>query len=232
MIVDRYDPEMLWYADDVFTINKGWILRYRDLMKKRNIRRPFETITREDRLDETTVSALAEMGCRRLWVGSESGSQRVLDAMERRTDAARVREMVHLLRRYGIESGLFIMLGYETEEIADIEETVAHVKAANPDVFLTTLAYPIKGTPYYDAVEERVRADEPWRLGSDRNLIVTGRRSRRFYAYANRWMVSEVSRHRFRMNGGASPVRRAKAYVNAKVGRVGMWMTRNEVERG
>jgi radical SAM superfamily enzyme YgiQ (UPF0313 family) len=228
---DRYRPDLLWFADDVFTISKRWIQEYRDLAVAEGLVIPFETISREDRLDEETVRALADLGCWRLWIGSESGSQRVLDAMDRRTDAARVREMVHLLRRHGIQTGMFIMLGYEGEEVRDLEETVTHLKAAAPDTFLTTLAYPIKGTPYHERVADRVIAAGDWESSSDRELTVAGRRSRRFYDHANRWMTSEVTHHQLRARPAPRRVPRlVKSYVSARVGRVGMWLTRNQLE--
>jgi anaerobic magnesium-protoporphyrin IX monomethyl ester cyclase len=231
-ILETYRPDMLWYADDVFTIHPRWVFAYRDELRRRAIRIPFETISREDRLDEEIVRSLAEMGCFRLWIGSESGSQRVLDAMQRRTDASRVREMVHLLQKYGIQAGLFIMLGYEGETTADLEATAEHLKAANPDLFLTTLAYPIKGTPYYQQVAERVISLKPWDQGSDRDLTVAGRHSRRFYAFANRWLVSQLAWRQSR-NGGAPSYRHlAKAFVNAQLGRLGMRLTQREVEVG
>ncbi|MDQ7029323.1 MAG: radical SAM protein [Ardenticatenia bacterium] len=234
LILETYRPDMVWYADDVFTIHRRWFFAYAEELKRRGLRVPFETISREDRLDEEVVRTLAEMGCFRLWVGSESGSQRVLDAMQRRTDAARVREMVHLLQRYGIEAGLFIMLGYEGETWEDIEATVAHLKAANPDVFLTTVAYPIKGTPYYESVADRIIPLKPWDEGSDRDLTVAGRHSRRFYAFATRWMVGEVTAHRLRQRANGSwhdRVRAARALMSANIGRLGMWLTRHERER-
>ena len=231
-ILETYHPDMLWYADDVFTIHRRWFFAYADELRRRGIRIPFETISREDRLDEQVIRALAEMGCFRLWIGSESGSQRVLDAMQRRTDAVRVREMVHLLKKYGIQTGMFIMLGYEGETMADLEATAEHLKAANPDLFLTTVAYPIKGTPYYRQVADRVIPLKPWDQGSDRDLTVAGRHSRRFYAFANRWLVGQVAWHRQR-NGHREGYRQmAKAFVNAHIGRLGMWLTRNEVEVG
>ena len=128
---------------------------------------PFETISREDRLNEDVVKTLAEMGCYRLWVGAESGSQRVLDAMQRRTDAVRMREMIKLLQHHGIEAGTFIMLGYDGEEPSDIAATVDHLTAALPDKLLTTVAYPIKGTPYYDQVADKVIPLKPWAEGSE-----------------------------------------------------------------
>jgi radical SAM superfamily enzyme YgiQ (UPF0313 family) len=231
-IAAAYRPDIVWYADDVFTIHRRWLLSYADELDRRGLRVPFETISREDRLNEEVVETLARMGCFRLWIGSESGSQRVLDAMERRASAERVREMVHLLQRHGIEAGMFIMLGYEGEEQADIEATVEHLKLANPDQLLTTVAYPIKGTPYYDAVADRVRPLKPWAEGSDRDLTVAGRHSRRFYRHATRWMVNEVAHHRLSREQQPTSGRRLKSLVNAKRGRLGMLLTRHQVEEG
>lgn len=232
LILDRYAPDMLWYADDVFTIHRRGFFGYAEELKRRGIRIPFETISREDRLNREVVQTLAEMGCARLWLGSESGSQRIIDAMERRIDVERTREMSHLLQQYGIEVGMFMMLGYEGEEMADIEATVEHLKASNPDVFLTTVAYPIKDTPYYASVEERIVAPGAWAERTDRDLTVAGRHSRRFYEFAVRWMVGEVNLHQLRNGRSGSYRDQVKALVSAKIGRLGMLLTRYEVERG
>jgi len=229
LIIERYAPDMLWYADDVFTIHRTWLLQYAAELARRGIRIPFETISREDRLDEEIVKTLSEMGCQRLWVGAESGSQRILDAMKRRTDAQRVPEVVALLRRHGIETGMFIMLGYDGEEVTDLEDTVRMLKRADPDVFLTTVAYPIAGTPYAATVSDRIVPLKEWAAGSDRDRTVAGRHSRRFYSYATRWMVGEVGVHQERRRGG-DPRRMAKAYLNARLGRLGMRLTQTEVE--
>lgn len=232
LILEAYRPDMIWYADDVFTIHPRWLFAYADELKRRGMRVPFETISREDRLDEKIIRTLAEMGCFRLWIGSESGSQRVLDAMQRRTDAGRVREMVRLLQKNGIQAGMFIMLGYEGETMADLDATVQHLKAANPDVFLTTVAYPIKGTPYYEQVADRVIPLKPWDQSSDRDLTVAGRHSRRFYTFANHWLVGEMAWHQQRNGARRDFQQMLKDFVNARIGRWGMWLTEREVERG
>jgi hypothetical protein len=125
---------------------------------------------------------------------------------------------------------MFIMLGYEGEEIADLEETVEHLKASNPHVFLTTVAYPIKGTPYYAEVESRIISDKAWEERTDRDLSVAGRRSQRFYRFATRWMVNEVALHKAQRHGDASPARRFKLALNARIGRIGMELTKNSTE--
>ena len=219
-IVARYRPERLWYVDDVFTIHHGFLLEYAKVMARRGLRVPFECISRADRINEAAAEALARLGCARLWIGSESGSQRVLDAMDRRVTVEQVQQACRLLRARGIEVGMFIMLGYAGEEPSDLEATVAHLKKAAPDVFLTTVAYPIKGTPYYDEVEGRLQEPRAWAERTDRDLVVRGRRSRLYYDFARRWMEGEVARHRHW--GAGRYWRAARAATRAGAGRLGM----------
>lgn len=226
-IVAEYNPDQLWYADDVLTIQPRWFLKYAELLAKRGLRIPFECISRADRLNEKIVDALASAGCFRLWIGAESGSQRILDAMERKTNAADIRAKSRMLQQRGISVGMFIMLGYEGEEVVDIEETVRHLKMSNPDVFLTTVAYPIKGTKYHDMVQERILTHLDWEERTDRDLNVGGRYSAEFYEHATRWMVNEVNLHKARLEGSRDFGRMAKMFVNAKRGRIGMRLTAN-----
>jgi radical SAM superfamily enzyme YgiQ (UPF0313 family) len=229
-IVETYHPDLLWYADDVFTINHKWLFEYSAEMERRGFHMPFETISREDRLNEEVIQTLARLGCYRLWIGAESGSQKILDHMKRRTNAERVRDMVHLLQKYGIEVGMFIMLGYDGEERADLEATVEHLKEAGPDTFLTTVAYPIKGTPYYTSVADKVISRTDWESGSDRDYTIAGRHTPRYYQYATRWMVSEVALHRQRHSPMRSYPRMARSFLSAKLGQVGMLLTERERE--
>ena len=227
-IVERYRPDRLWYADDVFTIHAGFLQKYADEMARRGLRVPFECISRADRIDEPVADALARLGCARLWIGSESGSERVLDAMDRRVSVERVRRATRLLKARGIEVGMFIMLGYEGETRGDLEATVDHLKRAAPDVFLTTVAYPIKGTPYYDAVRDRVVRPGDWASTTDRDSTVAGRPGRRYYQFARRWMTAEVARDRHWREGRY--LRAARSAASATLGRVGMSLTERIVD--
>jgi anaerobic magnesium-protoporphyrin IX monomethyl ester cyclase len=192
-ILGRYQPEMLWFADDVFTIHHGWITEYAREMERRGLRIPFECITRADRLNAAMAETLARLGCFRVWIGSESGSQRILDAMQRGVKVEQVREAVALSKQNGIQTGMFLMWGYEGEEISDIEATVNHVKACRPDVFFTTVSYPIKGTPYFERVAPKLVNVGAWQDGTDRDVMVRGRHSRRFYHHADELLKSETA---------------------------------------
>jgi anaerobic magnesium-protoporphyrin IX monomethyl ester cyclase len=191
--IQRYSPEMLWIADDVFTIHHGWLAEYATEMKRRGIRIPFECITRADRMSDAIAALLADLACMRVWIGSESGSQRILDAMQRGVTVEQVQKAVALAKQNGIQTGMFLMWGYEGEDISDIEATVEHMKKCRPDVFFTTVSYPIKGTPYFDKVSQRLVSIRPWTQSTDRDFAVIGRHSRAFYRQADELLRSEMA---------------------------------------
>jgi radical SAM superfamily enzyme YgiQ (UPF0313 family) len=192
-ILARYSPDMLWLADDVFTIHHGWLDKYAAEMKRRGLRVPFECITRADRMTPRVAEQLAELGCSRVWIGSESGSQRILDAMERGVTVAEVQSAVGWLKQQGVQTGMFFMWGYEGEDLSDIEATYEHVKACRPDVFLTTISYPIKGTPYHDEVAAKLVMPTGWAATTDRDARIRGRHSRRFYQMADQLLRSNTA---------------------------------------
>ena len=192
-ILDRYNPDMLWIADDVFTIHHGWLYEYTAEMQRRHLRIPFECITRADRINERVAATLASLGCYRVWIGSESGSQRILDAMQRGVTVEQVRSAAALCKQQAIQVGMFLMWGYEGEQIDDIEATIDHVKQCNPDIYFTTISYPIKGTPYYDRVQPKLINICDWSHSTDREARIKGRRSREFYAHADELLKSELS---------------------------------------
>jgi anaerobic magnesium-protoporphyrin IX monomethyl ester cyclase len=193
-LVQQYRPDAAWYADDVFTIHHRWLYEYADELKRRDLRVPFETISRADRMmKEEVLETLAEMGCWRIWIGAESGSQRILDAMERGVTVEQVLFAARAAKRYGIQVGMFLMWGYEGETVDDIEATIDLVKRADPDVFLTTVAYPIKNTPYFRELGPRVVAAREWEQSTDRDYEVSGRPSRDFYREADRWLRHEAA---------------------------------------
>jgi radical SAM superfamily enzyme YgiQ (UPF0313 family) len=222
-IADRYRPDRLWYADDVFGIHRGWTLDFAAEMQRRGLHYPFECISRAERIDDAVADAFAAMGCWRVWIGSESGSQDVLDAMQRRVDVESVREAARRLKQRGIQVGLFIMLGFDGESRADLRATIDHLKQTGPDTFLTTVSYPIKGTPYYDRVADRLVARQPWHERTDRDLLIRERPGRVYYDFARRWISGEVARHEHWQKRRYARAMRAAS--SALIGRLGMSMT-------
>jgi anaerobic magnesium-protoporphyrin IX monomethyl ester cyclase len=229
-LIKRYQPQMAWMADDVFTIHHGWLFQYAAELKRRGLKLPFECISRADRLNLQVVETLAEMGCFRVWIGSESGSQRILDAMERGVTVEQVQTAVALCRSAGIQTGMFLMWGYEGEDLSDIEATVEHVKKTDPDIFFTTVAYPIKGTPYFADVAERVESAKQWSDGSDREFRVRNRHSRQFYRFADKLLRSEVELGRLGQKPDVNGASLAELRSGIAEARAGLQATIAEVE--
>jgi len=230
-ILQRYDPDLLWFADDVFTIHHGWLAQFAAEMQRRGLSIPLECISRADRINERVADLLAEMHCFRVWIGSESGSQRVLDAMHRGVTVEQVRTAIKLCKLRGIETGMFLMWGYEGEEWDDIQATIEHVKVSNPDIFLTTVSYPIRGTAYFERVQDRLVGPADWGQGSDRDFQIRGRHSRRYYQNVDRLLRAEVDLERL-MNSKSPGDEGLVAEVRQRIAQAheGMNTSEGEVE--
>ena len=193
MLKQRYQPDIMWISDDVLTINKRWTHDFVREVKARNAQHPYECLSRADLVDREILEGLRETGCFRVWYGAESGSQRVLDSMRKGTTVAQVREAARLTQEAGMQAGFFILLGYPDETTADIRATIDFLKETRPDVVGTSIAFPIKGTEFYERVETRIIPDENWSSRNQNKLLFVGKYPRIYYWFAARWLVKEVN---------------------------------------
>ena len=193
LIQEEYNPDSLWFVDDVFTISHKWLASFNDELKKQDVKINYECITRADRMNEDVIKIMKDSGCFRVWIGAESGSQRIIDAMDRRVKVEQVREMIQLSKKNGIETGTFIMLGYPGETEDDIEETIKHLKLSRPDHFTITVAYPINGTEFFQEIEARQTGDFNWDEQTDRDRDFVRTYPVKYYNYAVRRVVNEVN---------------------------------------
>ncbi len=222
-IMATWRPDQVWYADDVFTISHPWLYGYAKELKRRNLRVPFETISRADRmLKEEVLETLADMGCYRIWIGSESGSQRILDAMQRGVTVEEVAWAAKAAKRHGIEVGMFLMWGYSGEQVDDIAATVELVKQCQPDVYLTTVAYPIKNTGYFKNTAQSVVLEKEWAAATDREFRIRGRHSRRYYKQADAWLRNEVEATRIAAEDPTAAAMKRAAALSARESMLGL----------
>ncbi|MGC4041096.1 MAG: radical SAM protein [Flavobacterium sp.] len=122
MLKEQYNPDAIWFVDDVFTISHKWLTAFHEEVVKQNAQIRFECITRAERLNDEILKLLKEAGCFRIWIGAESGSQQIIDAMDRRVDVNHVKKIIQDTNALGIETGTFIMLGYPGETEKNIDE--------------------------------------------------------------------------------------------------------------
>lgn len=192
MLKQNYNTDAIWFVDDVFTVSHKWLKEFRNEVIKQDAIVPFECITRAERLNDETLQLLKEIGCFRIWIGAESGSQKIIDLMDRRVDVNLVKEMIQKTNAVGIETGTFIMVGYLGETKEDISETIHYLKEAKPTHYTITIAYPIKGTSLYYEVEDKITHQPNWETSTDREIDFKRTYSRKFYNYAVSKVVNEV----------------------------------------
>ena len=200
-LIAQYNPDALWFVDDVFTVSHKWIAAFSEEMQNRGISIPFECITRAERLNDEVLLQLKVAGCFRIWIGAESGSQRIIDLMKRQVDIDKVAEMMQLTQHHGMEAGTFIMVGYPTEKKEDIELTINYLKKANPNHFTITVAYPIKGTGLYNQIESVITQKPEWSTSTDRDIDFERTYPRKYYNHAVRRIVNEVNFHKAKIEG-------------------------------
>jgi anaerobic magnesium-protoporphyrin IX monomethyl ester cyclase len=225
----HYNFDLIWFVDDVFTISHKWLRAFRDALAQQQIRIRYECITRADRMNEEIIDLLRETGCFRVWIGAESGSQRIIDAMDRRVQVTQVRDMIQATRKANMEAGTFIMLGYPGETEADIRATLAHLKASNPDWFTITVAYPIKGTGLYEEVAPDFTHQPDWESSTDRNLDFRRSYPRPYYDFAVRWTVNSVHWHKAVLARNWHLPRNLRFGLKALLARLGMLWWRRKI---
>ncbi len=192
MLKEKYNPDAIWFVDDVFTISHKWLTAFHEEVVKQNAQIRFECITRAERLNDEILRLLKEAGCFRIWIGAESGSQKIIDLMDRRVDINHVKKMIQNTNALGIETGTFVMVGYPGETEEDIDKTIKYLKEANPTEYTITIAYPIKGTSLYTEIEDKITRAPDWETSTDREIDFKRTYSRKFYKYAVSKVVNEV----------------------------------------
>jgi len=192
MLQKDYNPDTIWFVDDVFTVSHKWIENFHEEIVKQDVKIAFECITRAERLNNEILRLLKEAGCYRIWIGAESGSQKIIDAMDRRVRVETVQKTINDANKLGIETGTFIMLGYPGEDEDDVKETIKHLIKSNPTHYTITIAYPIKGTSLYTEIEKDITVQPDWETTTDRDIDFKRTYSKKYYDFAVKHVVNEV----------------------------------------
>jgi anaerobic magnesium-protoporphyrin IX monomethyl ester cyclase len=173
--------EHVWFADDIFGFRVDWVNAFAAALRARGGGLPFTIQTRADLMSERMAAALGAAGCREAWIGAESGSQRVLDAMNKGTTVAEILSARERLKAAGIRVGFFIQLGYLDEQLSDILETRALLEAALPDDVGVSVSYPLPGTKFYERVKAQLGRKTHWQESADLEMMFHGTYRSEFY---------------------------------------------------
>ena len=180
----RLRPDMIRFADDIFTIHRKKSLELADAIEQADAKIPFECLSRVDLVDEEVLGRLRDIGCRRILYGVESGSQRVLDAMKKGITIEEVHAISRKTADLGIEQYWFLIYGYPPEDVHDLRLTIDMLRRLQPDDYGITVAYPLPGTEFHETVRQSLREGEHWRMTRDNVVLYNSRYGSWFYRAA------------------------------------------------
>jgi radical SAM superfamily enzyme YgiQ (UPF0313 family) len=174
--------EHLWFMDDIFGLKPGWLPHFADLVECEGLQTPFKCLSRADLLLRPgEIDALRRAGCETVWLGAESGSQGVLDAMEKGTTVEQIGEATRQLKAAGIGVAFFLQFGYPGETWEDIQRTLQLLRDCDPDDAGVSVSYPLPGTPFYERVRDRILGRHNWVDSSDLAMLYDGPYPTSFY---------------------------------------------------
>lgn len=178
---EHFQPEHIWFVDDIMGIRDLWIEEFADLLDEHNAHIPFKSLNRADLLLRgETIPALARAGADIIWIGAESGSQKILDAMDKGTQVEQIYEATRKCHEHGLKVAFFLQFGYPYETRADIELTLKMVRDLMPDDIGISVSYPLPGTPFYERVQAEL-SRENWYDSQDLAMLYQGSFPTEFY---------------------------------------------------
>jgi anaerobic magnesium-protoporphyrin IX monomethyl ester cyclase len=184
--------EHIWFSDDVFALNRHWVQEFAVEVNRRDAALPFKIQSRADLMTDQTVAALQAAGCCEVWMGVESGSQKILDAMDKGLRLAEIRTARERLQDAGIRACYFLQFGYPGEQWQDLQETIAFVRSTRPDDIGISFSYPLPGTVFYERVQAQLGAKRNWADSDDLCIMFQAEYTSEFYRAVRNALHAEV----------------------------------------
>ncbi len=222
-VKEAYRPDHIWFCDDIMGLKKGWMAQFAEEVDRRGARTPFKCLSRADLLlRDGEVDALRRAGCRSVWIGAESGSQKILDAMDKGTRVEQIHAAARRLHEAGIEVGFFLQFGYPGETLEDIAATREMVRDCRPDEIGISVSYPLPGTRFHELVKAELGEKRNWVDSADLEMMYRGPFATGFYRQLWR-VVNKEFRARRAADAVTAAVRRPATLSPAHLRKAAAW---------
>lgn len=182
----------IWFGDDVFALNHHWVQEFADEIELMQCSLPFKIQSRADLMTQATVANLKRAGCAEIWMGVESGSQKVLNAMDKGLRVSDVITARTRLSEQSIRACYFLQFGYPGETWEDIQHTIELVRSTRPNDIGISFSYPLPGTVFYDRVQAQIGAKRNWTDSDDLCVMFSAAYQDEFYRALRNALHAEV----------------------------------------
>lgn len=191
-----FSVNYFWMCDDIFGLKPGWVQEFSDIIKHRGLNFKYKIQSRVDLLlQEDTIEALAESGAETVWVGAESGSQKILDAMDKGTTIEQIQQATKLLKKNDIRVAFFLQFGYPGETKEDINKTIDMVLNLMPDEIGISVSYPLPGTKFYENVKDQLKQKSNWTDSDELALMFRSTFPAAYYKILHRYVHKVYKKH-------------------------------------
>lgn len=190
-LIKNYEVSHFWICDDIFGLTKGWISDFRKLVTQNNLKFKYTVQSRADLvINDNVAEDMAASGAKYVWLGAESGSQKILDAMNKGQTVSDIKAARTSLKKHGVKTAFFIQFGYLGEEFEDIQKTIDMIMDLMPDDIGISVSYPLPGTVFHQQVKNDLNKKANWSDSNDLALMYKGTFSpdyyRRLHQYVHR----------------------------------------------
>lgn len=192
----QFQCDHIWFCDDIFGLKPGWVKKFADLVQQGQLQFKFKIQARADLLlQDDYIKDLARAGCHNIWMGAESGSQRILDAMDKGTTIEQIYTATKLLKKHGIKPSFFIQFGYLGETSEDIGKTISMINDLLPAELGISVSYPLPGTVFYEKVKADLKEKTNWTDSDELQLMFNNTYKPEFYKQLHRYVHKTYRRH-------------------------------------
>jgi radical SAM superfamily enzyme YgiQ (UPF0313 family) len=196
-LIELAAPDYIWFMDDIMGLKPKWWGAFADELEGHGLKISFKCLSRADiLLREGAVADLKRAGCDIVWLGAESGSQAILDAMDKGLSVGQIRSATKRLQDAGIRVGYFIQFGYPGEEISDIASTLKLIREGTPDELGISVSYPLPGTGFHERVKQELREKRNWIDSADLAMLYRGPFTTAFYRELHAYVHRDFRRRR------------------------------------
>jgi anaerobic magnesium-protoporphyrin IX monomethyl ester cyclase len=193
---EKFQFDHIWFCDDIFGLKPGWVHEFADLLEKEQLHFKFKIQARADLLlQENYIRDLARAGCSTIWMGAESGSQKILDAMDKGTTVEQIYQATRLLKRIGVNPSFFIQFGYPGETKDDIIKTISMINELLPYEIGISVSYPLPGTVFYEKVKTQLKEKTNWTDSDELALMFRNTYAPAFYKQLHRYVHKSYRKH-------------------------------------
>ena len=188
-MIKEHGVDHFWVCDDIFGLKPGWVQKFRDEVKRLDIQPQYKIQSRADLLlQEDNIDALVASGLKTAWIGAESGSQKILDAMDKGTKVEQIYEATRLLKTKGVEMCFFLQFGYLSESKEDIDKTIKMLLDLMPHDIGISVSYPLPGTKFFEMVKEQLDQKQNWTDSDDLDMMYKATFDSTFYRRLHRYV--------------------------------------------